>query len=347
MVPRVAKEVLPSTLSQRGEPVESVAQSSQTDLDDLQSTISAADQRALNSDVFPPSLQHADLPKKGEQSGPSTTTKSAPQLDHEDSSGSVSTDPTSVTEASKQEQEDDPKRVLSIQEQIILEHPEDEEGDPSRLPLSLKVAAGERSQSDGTVVSSIPSKRSSTGTGKVNFSPGVKDPPTSSVPGAIELPGSNNAVQQSIEPLKRASTGSTSLSSNKAEVGSGSDRSSYRSSGSLAELRDMTPSQTLLGIGTNQLPTTAPPFETVEADMQDISQPVVDASGKDGVSSTEISPVDAQDFHPRSKNQTVSVEKTSVQKRERKRWNRQKVIITGLALVAMSTIILRPRVPSA
>lgn len=329
------------------------ANSESTVIDDVQSTVSAVAARARPSSVVLTPVEHDDIPKTAADSSPSTVTKSTPAGDvAAESLASVSTAPSSVSDHGESKPDVvEQKGTTPIQNQTIKEHPE-EEGSSNIVPNSLikdSADVSDASKSDGSQRLSSDPKRSTVGPSKVAFTSPAKDPsPAFPSPNtAAALSRSSTPASHSSSSLKRISTSSTQFSSNKAE--SGSDVSSHRTNSSLQDPVGFVPPEELLQkTGNEHLSNNVSSAAEFNADesFRPALKPTVTAVAK----STSVPDADSLGLqhrreYPAGFSSNANAAEKAQEGPKKKHWTRRKLLYTGLALMAMATIALRPRLP--
>ncbi|KAL9085718.1 MAG: hypothetical protein Q9165_007467 [Trypethelium subeluteriae] len=330
---------------------------------DVNSTVSAAATvRARASQVFPSPVEHDDIPNIAGYAASSTVTKSTPRDDTvAESSASISTAPTSVSDVTELKQHGIKARIgghmgkQAVQEDVM--HGRSSLGSDSLdvVPTSL---------SDNSNVEALRCQPStpqgpSASSSKVAFVSSVKDaPPTFPSPNVAAIQSqSSTPANRSISSLKRASTGSTQLSSNQAD--SGSDISSHASSGRWSNpVGDVPPALLLKKTSNGHLNTRVSPPEELNADVEmagsttnlDETNPVRSTAMPDveahGLKHRDGGPTNSSSDLDRAEKGTPNVGIAEQDRGSSKKLStRRKLFCAGLALVAMATVVIRPKLP--
>ncbi|KAL9078278.1 MAG: hypothetical protein Q9157_002793 [Trypethelium eluteriae] len=331
---------------------------------DVNSTVSAAATiRARASEVFPTPVEHDDIPSIAVHASSSTATKSTPRDDTAvESSASVSTAPTSVFDVTETKQngveskDGSHMRRQTVQEDTMHRR-SSLESDSSKV---VQTTLGDNPEVEVIRFQPSAPKRSSASSSKVAFISSVKDPsPTFPSPNvAAAQSRSSTPANRSMSSLKRASTGSTQLSSNRAD--SGSDVSSHASSGRWSNPVGKVPHALLLKKTSNgHLNTKVSSPEELNADVE-MSRSTIDLNEANPVRGTAMSGVEARGLQLRIRgpadfssdvdraekgtpNAEAAGQKRDLPKNEPS--TRRKVLCAGLALVAMATVVIRPKLP--
>ncbi|KAI9694711.1 MAG: hypothetical protein M1822_000327 [Bathelium mastoideum] len=335
---------------------ESDSQSRPTMISEIQSTVLEAVARARTSGRSLASVGHDDIPTTVVDPSPSTATKSAPKDNA--TGGSVisqSTAPTSTSDHNEPKQDGGEQKhepqldfptICECQGQCDVSHTE------LVPPIKYDVSLSNASRLDALASSSLERKRSAEESSKAVHTTFAKELPAESPPVDAAFPHStsNTAVSYPSSSLKRVSVASSPFSSNKAD--DGSDVSSHRTSGNYQVSICDDDLETLLhSTGNEHLTATVAPVEEFDAhvDRTFLSKP--EPNMKDAAVSTGVSYVGAPSLQRREKQAAPLVPENSIIQRptvEQKmpRLSRRRVLITTLALAAMATCILQPKLPS-
>ena len=300
-------------------------------------------------------MEQDDIPDTLVDSSPSTVTRSTPRGDPViESSRSVSTAPTSVSDTGEFKQAAiEQKDEIPIDNHTTKECPDEEA--KYVVPGSSAndhARANDALESKNPVDRSSETKHTSIGSSKVVFTSSVKGPPST-------FPSHNTAVATSrpnvpgTQPSvsgKRDSTGSSQYSSNKAD--SGSDVSSHPTISSLQNPVGLLSSKELLQKTSNEhleaKVSSAEEFNADEMFQPTSRSTTLDLANTSGACANGASELQHRAKHPAVFSPGVDEAEKALKapKAPKKHWTRRKLLYTGLALVAMATIVLRRRLPS-
>ena len=287
--------------------------SQRTILDDVQSTVSVVRTRDRLSYVVPATVDHNDIPKSVVDPSPSTVTKSGPLGDVvEQSVASETTAPTTVSDKS------------------VLE--KDSIGWAGKAPTNVQTIPESQDRSDsGQSTPNIPNEdracTSDVSTETSRLSDSANDSPSSS---------------------KRVSIAISQVSSNRAD--SGSDVSSHGAISLRYPISKPNPRLLLKKTSNRHLSAKISSIEEFNTDMDRTFPPGPEHDADNSAVTTGASRRGQSALKRLDRNVAEMRSKGNKAKRtdegqQRKCLARRKALVTGLALLAMATIIVRPKLP--